>query len=149
MTLRLVLDTNVVLDLFYWNDPVAAAILAAARSGAAEFATDARCLAELAHVLRWPPFALDEGAAQDLVGRYRAITLPENAAPAPREPAPLPRCKDRDDQKFLELARDAHADLLVTRDKALLKLARRKFALRHFRILAPTEAAAMLREPQS
>jgi predicted nucleic acid-binding protein len=35
----------------------------------------------------------------------------------------LPRCEDPDDQKFLELARHAGARWLVSRDKALLKLA--------------------------
>jgi hypothetical protein len=35
----------------------------------------------------------------------------------------LPVCTDRDDQKFLELARDAGAAILITKDKALLKLA--------------------------
>jgi predicted nucleic acid-binding protein len=34
-------------------------------------------------------------------------------------------CTDPDDQKFLDAAFSAAADLLLTRDKALLKLARR------------------------
>jgi hypothetical protein len=37
------------------------------------------------------------------------------------KPVRLPVCSDRDDQKFLELARDAGAAILVTKDKALLK----------------------------
>ncbi len=37
----------------------------------------------------------------------------------------LPRCSDRDDQKFLELAQQADAVALLTRDAALLHLARR------------------------
>ncbi len=51
--------------------------------------------------------------------------------------APLPVCSDRDDQKFLELARDAQAAVLVTKDKALLKLARRTAKAGMFRILTP------------
>ena len=37
----------------------------------------------------------------------------------------LPRCRDPDDQPFLELARDAGAMALLTRDAQLLRLARR------------------------
>ena len=54
----------------------------------------------------------------------------------------LPRCKDRDDQKFLELARDAGADWLVTADKALLRLARGGRLRGLFRILTPEAALA-------
>jgi predicted nucleic acid-binding protein len=49
-------------------------------------------------------------------------------------PASLPRCRDPHDQKFLELALAAQADALVTKDQALLELARRKLP---FRIAAP------------
>ena len=38
--------------------------------------------------------------------------------------AALPRCRDRDDQKFLVAAAQCAADLLITRDKELLRLAR-------------------------
>jgi predicted nucleic acid-binding protein len=48
----------------------------------------------------------------------------------------LPQCRDPDDQKFLEAALAARADFLVTRDQALLELARR---VRQFRILTPAE----------
>jgi predicted nucleic acid-binding protein len=37
----------------------------------------------------------------------------------------LPVCSDKDDQKFLEIARDSSATTLITKDKALLKLARK------------------------
>ena len=46
----------------------------------------------------------------------------------------LPRCSDPHDQKFLELALAAQADVLVTKDQALLELARRKLP---FRIAPP------------
>jgi predicted nucleic acid-binding protein len=49
----------------------------------------------------------------------------------------LPVCTDRDDQKFLEIARDADAAVLVTKDKALLKLARRAARENLFRIMTP------------
>jgi len=49
----------------------------------------------------------------------------------------LPVCTDKDDQKFLELARDASADILITKDKALLKLARRTAKAGMFQIMLP------------
>lgn len=38
----------------------------------------------------------------------------------------LPRCRDADDQKFLILAARCRADLLLTRDKLLLRLSRHR-----------------------
>jgi hypothetical protein len=49
----------------------------------------------------------------------------------------LPVCTDRDDQKFLEVARDAGAAVLITKDKALLKLARKTAQAGLFRIMVP------------
>jgi len=56
---------------------------------------------------------------------------------AARADIPLPLCKDPDDQKFLEIARDAHAECLITKDKALLKLARRTARAGLFTIIPP------------
>jgi len=59
------------------------------------------------------------------------------------ERARLPVCRDRDDQKFLELAAAAGADCLVTKDRELLALSRRRKAQVGrsvpFRILHPDE----------
>jgi predicted nucleic acid-binding protein len=57
--------------------------------------------------------------------------------PAPVATADLPRCEDPDDQKFLELAWHVCASHLVTRDKALLKLAPRVAQLGRVAVLAP------------
>jgi predicted nucleic acid-binding protein len=51
-----------------------------------------------------------------------------------RAAAALPRCRDADDQKFLELAAAAGARYLVSKDQALLELAPR---VSLFRIAAP------------
>jgi putative PIN family toxin of toxin-antitoxin system len=142
--MRLVLDTNVVLDLLYWHDPAAAPLLAALGDGTASAVTDARCFAELEQVLRLDRFGLDGAARQALALRYRALCRWHETAPAPARS--LPRCKDADDQKFLELALDAAAGLLVTKDKALLALARRRRALGTIAIVAPPAAAQRLAE---
>jgi len=49
----------------------------------------------------------------------------------------LPGCRDPDDQKFLEIAGAAGAATLITRDKALLRLARHRLVRARFAILTP------------
>ncbi len=144
--LRLVLDTNTVLDLLHFRDATAAPIMQALRENRALCFTDARCSAELARVLRYPHFHLDEAQAEHLYIEYMALAqLRETEADWNKGALPpLPHCRDPDDQKFLELARAVQADLLVTKDKALLELTRRKFRLAGFTIVQPAEAALRL-----
>ena len=65
------------------------------------------------------------------------------------EPPPLGagarlHCSDPDDQKFIDLAISARAHTLVTRDKALLRLARRALALHGVRVCKPETWSAEL-----
>lgn len=131
---RLVLDTNVLLDLFVFHDPRWNGLLQALRNGDIDAVTRADCRDEWLHVLRYPHLPLNDDtrpAAEALFdGLIRLVDEPANGMP-------LPACSDRDDQKFLELARDAQAAVLVTKDKALLKLAKRLAKAGMFRILTP------------
>jgi putative PIN family toxin of toxin-antitoxin system len=134
--LRLVLDTNVVLDLLHWADVAAMPIRAALEAGHAECLADERTLDELQRVLTYPRFQLTAERIAELHARYAALVrqIPAGAAPE------LPRCQDPDDQKFLELAARADADILVSKDKALLQLrGRTRLA---FRILPPVALKA-------
>lgn len=140
--LRLVLDTNVVLDLLYWNDPAATPLLRAMSGGSASALTDRRCFEELQRVLRLDRFELDPAAQHALAQRYRGLCLWNETPAMPTRV--LPRCKDPHDQKFLELAHAAQADLLVTKDKALLALARRRQALGRLAIVAPPAAVRLV-----
>jgi putative PIN family toxin of toxin-antitoxin system len=136
---RLVLDTNVVLDLLHFDDPAVAPIRRALAEGRAACFASAATRAELAHVLSRPRFKIEGDETRRLLNAYDALARPcEGAADAA-----LPPCRDPDDQKFLELARAARADLLVTQDKALLALAR-KAARLGFRIVTPASASAFL-----
>jgi len=136
--LRLVLDTNVVLDLFHWANTDAVPIMAALAGGQVECLADAGTLDELQRVLTYPQLKLTPEMAVDRYNRYTRLVrmVPDGEAP------PLPRCKDRDDQKFLELAARCGAHLLVTKDKALLRLRGRTTL--GFRILKPAAASALL-----
>lgn len=130
----IVIDTNVCLDLFVFRDPRWASLLAALESGAVEAVTRADCRDEYLHVLHYPHLPLDEASRPDAAARFDAlirVVAPDSRA------IRLPVCTDRDDQKFLEIARDAGAAILVTKDKALLKLARKTMREGLFRIMQP------------
>lgn len=136
--LRLVLDTNVVLDLFHWANVDAVPIMAALEAGRVECLADERTLDELRRVLTYPQLKLTPDMIAERYARYSGLVtlVPEGEAPR------LPHCKDRDDQKFLELAARCGAHLLVSKDKALLKLRGRTTL--GFQILKPAAASALL-----
>ena len=149
--LRLVLDTNVWLDWLVFADPAAAPIRAAVSAGRAAVYMDEACDAELARVLAYPlgRHTLDaagQAAALAECRRFAQRVERQSLTGDAIRPsaASLPRCRDPDDQKFLELAALVQAALLITKDAALLELARRP-AL-PFRILTPREFAANLPE---
>ncbi|MDQ1921160.1 putative toxin-antitoxin system toxin component, PIN family [Massilia pseudoviolaceinigra] len=131
---RIVLDTNVCLDLFVFHDPRWASLLAAVESGAVEAITRADCREEYLVVLHYKHLPLDEASRPLAAARFDALIT---VVAPDAKPVRLPVCTDRDDQKFLELARDAGADILITKDKALLKLARKTAQAGIFRILLP------------
>lgn len=141
---RLVLDTNVVLDLLHFRDPAVEPIREALRNGRAACFGNAACRDELAHVLSYPQLKIAEDEARRILDEYAALALPCAAAAS----IALPQCRDPDDQKFLELAQAAKADLLVTKDKALLALAKKTGRL-GFRIATPAGAAALLAGDQT
>lgn len=135
-----VLDTNVVLDLWLFGDPRAAALRQALQAGRLGALVTAPLLAELADVLQRPfaagwPVAHSEVQAA-LMAHARLVTAPAPAGP------PAPRCTDADDQKFIDLAWHAPAAWLFSRDRAVLKLARSARA-RGLQIVTPERWAAL------
>ncbi|HET9734999.1 MAG TPA: putative toxin-antitoxin system toxin component, PIN family [Burkholderiales bacterium] len=139
---RLVLDTNVWLDWLVFDEPTLAPLRAAHAAGRVEIVMDEACEAELARVLAYDlgKHTIGAEAQASCIERCRSLAkrLDANAvdfaAPPATATGALPRCSDPDDQKFLELALAAQADVLVTKDRALLDLARRGLP---FRIAAP------------
>lgn len=145
MPLRVVFDTNVLLSLWVFDQSPGGSRLAPLRqqieTGKLLVLSREDCLAEFRRVLAYPEFRLEPERQQDILQAYRAVLTWVSPAADPQvEPAyVLPRCRDRDDQKFLELARDAAADVLTTGDKALLKLAKRPVLAGRFRIITPDQ----------
>ena len=141
-----VLDTNACLDLFLFADPRAAALHASLREGALRLACDAACREEWRSVLAYAQWALDPARQAAHLQQLDALvdsTVAE-LADAPRPP----RCRDPDDQKFLELAARTGARWLFTRDDELLRLSRRTQREMGLVIVTP-EAWARERGPES
>lgn len=135
----LVLDTNVVFDLLLFDDVVARPLRHALEAGRVRcVATDAT-LEEWRRVLGYPEFALDAARQAALFARYQVLS--EKVADV-EAVASLPPCSDPDDQKFIELAAAVRAAVLVSKDRAVLKLRHRCAPL--FRVMTPAEAVRWL-----
>lgn len=132
---RIVLDTNTVMALWLFADPALAHLAAAIGAGAYRLFTRDDALDELRCVLAYRQFGLPPTRQQDIVAAY--ATRCQRVAPAAPDAPQLPTCRDRDDQKFLEIARDAAAHHLLTRDKILLKLNRHRLIRPLFVIASP------------
>ena len=130
----IVIDTNVCLDLFVFKDPRWAGLLAALESGAVEAVTRSDCRDEYNIVLHYKHLPLDDDSRPLAAARFDQLI--KVVAPA-ESGVRLPVCTDKDDQKFLEVARDARAAILITKDKALLKLARRLAKAGMFKVMVP------------
>jgi putative PIN family toxin of toxin-antitoxin system len=135
---RVVLDTQIWLDWLVFDDPSAAAIREAQAAGRVEIVIDDACEAELVRVLGYDlgKYSLEPSEQTACIVRCRSVARRVPAGQA----AQLPRCRDPDDQKFLELAASVGAQFLISKDQAVLELAPR---IAQFRILAPHD----FREP--
>ena len=144
--LRVVLDTNAVMALWHFRDPKLEKLRGWAESEAVHLLTDERCLGELARVLAYYQFKIEPPAQAGLLAAYaaRAECLPPPDEAQAAVLAGLPRCGDRDDQKFIELAVAGAAHLLVSRDKLVLKLARRRELREQLTILTPERLQQVL-----
>lgn len=138
---RLVLDTNVWLDWLVFDDPNIALIRDAQRCKSADILIDDDCTRELQRVLAYPALSLDAEKQTDCLRRLHERTIVFTGPVSPLC-AQLPKCRDGDDQKFLELACSAGAHWLLTRDKALLAVNRRKLQVAGFRVATPEQFAA-------
>lgn len=114
------LDTHVWLDLLAFRDPRVMPLADALASGAAVALMDDRMHAELDRVLAYPQLALD-GPTRMRIAEAAA----QFSRRQPSPPAVTPRCRDPDDQMFVELALAARVDALLSRDAALLRMAPR------------------------
>ena len=120
---ELVLDTNVVLDLLVFADPAVQGLHQALLDGRRRWLASAPMRSELDRVLAYPRIraqcvARQRTALAVLAQFDRLACIQPIAKPA------LVRCRDPDDQCFVDLA-VAHGATLLSRDDALLEMAKR------------------------
>ena len=137
-SLRLiVLDTNVVLDILHFDDTLSRPLRGALETGKLRGAVSEATFGEWTRVLAYPAFRLAAARQAELAAMYRAwcefFTPPAVTGVA--------RCRDRDDQKFLDLAAGLQIPL-VSKDRAVLKLRRRRHP--QPRIFTPPDACRWL-----
>ncbi len=122
-----VIDTNIVLDLFVFQDPATLALnqalTAALTLGQPRWlATDAM-REELARVLCYPQvlkrMAFYARNAAEVLGHFDRLSHVVDVAPKASV-----TCKDPDDQKFIDLA-VAHGAALLSKDQAVLCMDKR------------------------
>ena len=118
-----VLDTNIVLDLWVFDDPASAPLRSALQQGAARWLATAPMREELARVLDYPHIARRLNA-RALTAETVLDQFDRHAQLHPEAPKAPYTCKDADDQKFIDLA-VAHRATLVSKDKAVLTMRNR------------------------
>ena len=124
---QVILDTNIVLDTFVFNDPATQALRDALDSGSLQWIATAPMREELERVLAYPKIAkrlaFYQLQAADVLAQFD--TRVRTVAVAAKAPAV---CKDPDDQKFIDLA-VAHKALVLSKDNAVLCMKKRLLAL--------------------
>ena len=124
--LKIVLDTNIILDVFVFNDTTAEPIRQALAANSLNWIATQAMRDELARVLVYPKivqrlnfYELTASAVLDKFDQHAQLV---DAAPK----ATL-TCKDADDQKFIDLAVQ-HQALLVSKDQHILSMRKRLLA---------------------
>ncbi|MDP3762039.1 MAG: putative toxin-antitoxin system toxin component, PIN family [Ramlibacter sp.] len=127
----LVLDTNIVLDLFVFSDVRTRALHEHLEQGRAEWLSTAPMRDELERVLAYAHiesrlyfYRLQAGDVLARFDRHARIVDVPGKAPV--------TCKDPDDQKFIDLA-VAHRCMLLSKDAAVLAMTKR---LAQFEVIA-------------
>jgi len=142
----IVIDSQSLFDWMVFRDPVCTHWEAALKGQDWEWIFTSEMKAEFDFVAakgfgeRWP---VDTDVVACAWSRHgHAVGTPPPPAPATRL-----HCTDADDQKFIDLAIAARAHTLVTRDKALLRLARKALERHGVRICRPQDWSAELAGP--
>jgi len=117
-----VLDTNILLDIFVFNDERALQLKKALFDKATQFLASQKTIEEFADVISRPLFKLDKQTQTAILAQWQSIAEQQddsNLASAPWQ------CQDPDDQIFLDLAYQLRPTILISKDNAVLQIAHR------------------------
>jgi putative PIN family toxin of toxin-antitoxin system len=119
--LKVVLDTNTVLSALLFEGGRLVWIRKLWEERRIAPLCSAASVDELLRALAYPKFELSESEIKSLLESYLLYAGVVSAADSASRRAP--RCRDADDQKFLDLALAGGAEILVSGDQDLLVLA--------------------------
>lgn len=133
-TITVVIDTNVCLDLFVFKDPRWQQLMQQLCDGSITAITRKECREEWLSVLHYQHLPINDENRTQFQAQFDQYI---QCVDVSNKTIKLPICTDKDDQKFLEISRDAGVDVLITKDKALLKLAKKLQKLGLYSIESP------------
>ncbi len=119
----LVLDTNIVLDAFVFDESVAQPLKEALRGGSVQWLATPAMRLELARVLAYPKIVVRLAHCQRSAEQVLA-QFDEQSQMVATAPQANVTCSDPDDQQFIDLA-VAHQATLLSKDRAVLCQAKR------------------------
>jgi len=117
-----VLDTNILLDIFVFNDERAIHLKQAIVNEGIVAIASQKTMLEFTDVISRPLFKLDEATQVAVLSQWQSIAQQyddSDLAPAPWI------CQDPDDQIFLDLAYRLRPAILISKDNAVLNIAGR------------------------
>ncbi len=117
-----VIDTNRVLDLWLFDEPQVAALRHAIATGALRWRATTAMRGELARVLGYPAVLAQLERRRRPAAQVLAA-FDQWSHPAPAAPPAGVRCRDADDQGFIDLA-VAWRAALFSKDRAVIELGR-------------------------
>ena len=123
----IVLDTNIILDVFVFNDAAAEPLRQALTEKTIDWVATQPVREELARVLAYPKIAArrayDNLSVDDVLAKFDQHARLVDVAPKANV-----TCSDADDQKFIDLAVQ-HTALLISKDKDVISMKKRLLAL--------------------
>jgi putative PIN family toxin of toxin-antitoxin system len=124
MPMALVLDTNVVLDWLLFRDASCAGLAGPLQAGHLLWHATPSMRGELASVVQRPELQRWSPDCEYILSTFDRLVKLCAEAPSAVGAAGRLRSRDVDDQKFIDLAVSIKATWLLSRDRALLRLAR-------------------------
>ena len=117
-----VLDTNILLDVLVFDDSRAHPLRAALIAGDLDAVATEKTVAEFLDVIGREQFSLSQEKQNEIMSQWQSWSRLINDEVL--DVAPW-KCKDRDDQVFINLAYTLKPALLISKDKLVLKIAKR------------------------
>jgi predicted nucleic acid-binding protein len=118
----IVLDTNILLDMLVFDDDRAHPLRAALDANQLDAVATNKTFAEFLSVIGREQFSLNKDQQQLISEQWKKwarIVSDDDLCQAPW------KCKDRDDQVFINLAYSFRPSALISKDKQVLKIAKR------------------------